>query len=113
MVVVCQEAERGTRGESPGALTYGERLSRRWLVGRNYAATNLRRGSSWAIDRRSASVGRGEYGVTSSYLVREAGGSAVTLKKTNKRGRAYDFVRRILYLHVCGKVKSERKCCKE
>lgn len=35
------EAERGTRGETPGALTFNERLARRWLHGRRYGATDL------------------------------------------------------------------------
>lgn len=49
------EAERGTRGETPGALTYSERLARRWLTGRRYGATDV-------SDRyvRSSSVARGE-----------------------------------------------------
>ena len=34
------EAERGTRGETPGALTYSERLARKWLYGRRYGATD-------------------------------------------------------------------------
>ena len=28
------DAERGSRGETPGALTYSERLAKRWLTGR-------------------------------------------------------------------------------
>ena len=36
------EAERGTRGETPGALTFDERLSRNWLHGRRYEATEAR-----------------------------------------------------------------------
>ena len=36
------EAERGTRGETPGALTFDERLSRSWLNGRRYEATEAR-----------------------------------------------------------------------
>jgi len=49
------DAERGTRGETPGALTYDERLARQWLHGRRYEATELR-------DRytRGSSVARGE-----------------------------------------------------
>ena len=30
------EAERGSRGETPGALTYSERLARKWIYGRRY-----------------------------------------------------------------------------
>lgn len=36
------EAERGTRGETPGALTFDERLSKSWLNGRRYEATEAR-----------------------------------------------------------------------
>jgi len=36
------EAERGTRGETPGALTFDERLSKSWLHGRRYEATEAR-----------------------------------------------------------------------
>merc|ERR1712083_791652 len=36
------ESERGTRGETPGALTFDERLSRNWLHGRRYEATEAR-----------------------------------------------------------------------
>lgn len=49
------EAERGTRGETPGALTFEERLAQRWLHGRRYEATADR-------DRyaRASSLARGE-----------------------------------------------------
>merc|ERR1712241_579549 len=36
------EAERGTRGETPGALTFDERLQRSWLQGRRYEASEAR-----------------------------------------------------------------------
>lgn len=36
------ETERGSRGETPGALTFDERLSRSWLHGRRYEATEAR-----------------------------------------------------------------------
>ena len=36
------EADRGTRGETPGALTFSERLARKWVTGRRYEATELR-----------------------------------------------------------------------
>jgi hypothetical protein len=49
------EAERGSRGETPGALTYSERLARKWIYGRRYDADELRERYS-----RSASVARGE-----------------------------------------------------
>lgn len=49
------EAERGSRGETPGALTYSERLARKWIYGRRYDASEL--SERYA---RSASVARGE-----------------------------------------------------
>merc|ERR1711974_77457 len=60
------EAERGTRGETPGALTYDERLSKQWLYGRRYEATELR-------DRytRASSLARGEAASSNSYLESE------------------------------------------
>jgi len=61
------EAERGTTGETPGALTYDERLARQWLHGRRYEATELR-------DRhaRASSLARGEQTVAAnSYLESE------------------------------------------
>ena len=36
------ETERGSRGETPGALTFDERLSKSWLHGRRYEATEAR-----------------------------------------------------------------------
>lgn len=51
------EAERGTRGETPGALTFDERLQRNWLHGRRYEATEAReryaRSSSLARESNS------------------------------------------------------------
>jgi len=51
------EAERGTRGETPGALTFDERLSKNWLSGRRYEATEAReryaRSSSLARESNS------------------------------------------------------------
>lgn len=62
------DAERGTRGETPGALTYDERLARQWLHGRRYEATELRdrytRGSSVARTEGAAAS-------ASSYLEAE------------------------------------------
>jgi len=63
------DAERGTRGETPGALTYDERLAKQWLYGRRYEATELR-------DRyaRASSLARGESAVaaaSNSYLEKE------------------------------------------
>lgn len=53
------EAERGTRGETPGAMTFSERLQWKWLNGRRYEATDLRerytRASSMARDNQTAS----------------------------------------------------------
>lgn len=49
------EAERGSRGETPGALTYSERLARKWIYGRRYESEDLRERYS-----RAASVARGE-----------------------------------------------------
>jgi hypothetical protein len=49
------EAERGSRGETPGALTYSERLARQWIYGRRYDAEELRDRYS-----RATSVARGE-----------------------------------------------------
>ena len=59
------DAERGTRGETPGALTFDERLSRRWLYGRRYEATDLRERYS----RASSMVRDG--GASASYLESE------------------------------------------
>jgi len=36
------DTERGTRGETPGALTFSERLARKWVNGRRYEASELR-----------------------------------------------------------------------
>ena len=57
------DAERGTRGETPGALTFDERLARNWLHGRRYEATEAR-------DRyaRASSMSRGETQSSASYL---------------------------------------------
>ena len=56
------EVERGGRGETPGALTYSERLARRWLHGKRYATADRY--------NRAASVGPADQvGVSSlSYL---------------------------------------------
>jgi len=53
------EAERGTRGETPGALTFDERLSRNWLHGRRYEATEAREryARSNSMARESNSTG--------------------------------------------------------
>lgn len=55
------DAERGTRGETPGALTFDERLARNWLHGRRYEATELRERYA-----RASSLARGEQ--SASYL---------------------------------------------
>merc|ERR1712156_916223 len=53
------EAERGTRGETPGALTFDERLSKNWLHGRRYEATEAREryARSSSLARESSSKG--------------------------------------------------------
>ena len=52
------EAERGTRGETPGAMTYDERLHRQWLHGRRYEPMEFReryaRASSLSRDSGSS-----------------------------------------------------------
>ena len=58
------DSERGTRGETPGALTFDERLARKWLHGRRYEATELRERYS-----RASSMARGE--ASNSYLEAE------------------------------------------
>jgi len=58
------ESERGTRGETPGALTYDERLHRQWLHGRRYEPLEFRERY-----QRASSVSRGE--ASSSYLASE------------------------------------------
>lgn len=55
------DAERGTRGETPGALTFDERLARNWLHGRRYEAGELRERYA-----RASSLARGEQ--SASYL---------------------------------------------
>jgi hypothetical protein len=54
------DQERGTRGETPGALTFSERLARKWVNGRRYEATELRdryaRSSSMAREATQAST---------------------------------------------------------
>lgn len=58
------DTERGTRGETPGALTFSERLAKKWLYGRRYGATDI-------SDRyaRASSVAGSE--VAPSYLENE------------------------------------------
>lgn len=58
------EAERGTRGETPGAMTYDERLQRQWLHGRRYEPLETRERYA-----RASSAARGE--ASSSYLASE------------------------------------------
>ena len=36
------DTDRNTRGETPGALTFSERLAKKWVSGRRYEATDLR-----------------------------------------------------------------------
>ncbi len=59
------DAERGTRGETPGALTFDERLSRKWLYGRRYESTELRDRYS-----RASSLAR-DGGASASFLENE------------------------------------------
>ena len=49
------EAERGTRGETPGAMTYDERLQRQWLHGRRFEPLEFRERYA-----RASSAARGE-----------------------------------------------------
>jgi len=58
------ESERGTRGETPGAMTYDERLQRQWLYGRRYEPLEFRERYA-----RASSAARGE--TSSSYLASE------------------------------------------
>ena len=58
------EAERGTRGETPGAMTYDERLQRQWLHGRRFEPLEFRERYA-----RASSAARGE--TSSSYLASE------------------------------------------
>ena len=61
------DTERGTRGETPGALTFSERLAKKWVHGRRYEATELR-------DRyaRSSSMAREATQARSSSMARES-----------------------------------------
>lgn len=47
------DQDRSTRGETPGALTFSERLAKKWITGRRYEATDSRNGYE-----RSSSVAR-------------------------------------------------------
>ncbi len=59
--VRTQDVQRGYRGETPGALTYSERLARRWLHGARYGAYEM--GDRYL---RASSL---EPGISSEYLV--------------------------------------------
>lgn len=65
------DRQRGSRGSSPGALTYSERLAQRWIGGRKYGQSDLQSRYSRAdsMGRTSSSYARsssvGPY--TSSY----------------------------------------------
>jgi len=72
------DSERGTRGETPGALTFSERLAKKWVHGRRYEPTELRdryaRSSSMAREAtqaRSSSMAREATQARSSSMVRE------------------------------------------
>ena len=60
------EAERGTRGETPGAMTYDERLQRQWIHGRRYEPMEFRERYA-----RASSLSREAQGSSSSYLASE------------------------------------------
>jgi hypothetical protein len=54
------EQERGSRGEAPGALTYSERLARKWLHGRRYEGSDVEQRfarASSAVRESSSSAG--------------------------------------------------------
>jgi len=64
------DTERGSRGETPGALTFSERLARKWVHGRRYEATELRdryaRSSSMAREGTQASTAVASEAATST-----------------------------------------------
>ena len=70
------EADRGTRGETPGALTFSERLARKWVHGRRYEATELRdryaRSSSMARETRESTAAAAAASSSSARAVRAA-----------------------------------------
>jgi len=70
------EAERGTRGETPGALTFSERLARKWVHGRRYEASELRdryaRSSSMARETRISTAAAAAASSSSARAVRAA-----------------------------------------
>jgi len=75
------DSERGSRGEAPGALTYGERLARRWLYGRRYDANEVRdryvRATSATREVGSASTSTAVYG-SAGYGFRSARAQSCT-----------------------------------
>merc|ERR1711971_1000842 len=88
------ESERGTRGETPGALTFDERLSRNWLSGRRYEATEAREGyaRSSSLARESNSKGfdpsalrsaRAASEVAESATARQAQAASATASRSN------------------------------
>ena len=70
------DTERGTRGETPGALTFSERLARKWVNGRRYEATELRdryaRSSSMAREATQASTAAASSETAGSTVARSA-----------------------------------------
>lgn len=88
------ESERGTRGETPGALTFDERLSRNWLSGRRYEATEAREryARSSSLARESNSKGfepsalrsaRAASEVAESATARHAQAASATASRSN------------------------------
>lgn len=84
------ETERGTRGETPGALTFSERLARKWVHGRRYEATELRdryaRCSSMSREATHASTAMNE---TSSASAARAARAASEIKTSSTPGPSF------------------------
>lgn len=83
------EPERGTRGETPGALTFSERLARKWVNGRRYEATELR-------DRYARS----------SSMAREASQAAATVAKEAETATATRSARAVSEMPARGSFTS-------
>jgi len=49
------DVERQTRGETPGALTFSERLAKKWINGRRYDSTDTRYARSSSMAREASS----------------------------------------------------------
>jgi len=50
------DVERQTRGETPGALTFSERLAKKWINGRRYDSTDTRYARSSSMAREASST---------------------------------------------------------